>query len=107
MKNTLRQSADEMRTKILLLKEQLRDAEAALQRIEKSCKHHWSDPVSDPIVHPGYHVEASGGGSDYMPAHYVPERSEPRWRRGCALCGKVEETTRVETETRTVQKPRW
>ena len=74
---------------------------------EQSCQHEWDYPEGkyNPIIRDGYRVPAFKAGSDSEPEHWVPREETPRWMRKCLKCGKIEETTQVNT--RAVTTPKW
>lgn len=82
---------------------ELTDELAALKRQveqeERNCHHVFGDPVSDPIVTPNMqfsHYEEHG--SDPNPVYVkAGTNSQPRWKRTCTKCGKVQYTEKRKT----------
>lgn len=90
--------AQRLRQTIARLSEDLGKSQAALDQLERSCSHQWGPVVPDFIHHKGYEYGDEPGtmGSDYIPKQWVSARDEPRWKRTCEKCGKVEYTQRTQ-----------
>lgn len=86
---------------------ELRQKQYALDQFQKRCSHDWSEEY-DPIHHPGGSDPGDPPGTmgvDRRGPTSWPARTEPRWKRTCRHCGKVEHTTRqAEVVTR---RPQW
>jgi len=75
---------------------------AAISKIEKNCRHNWSDPIYDPIHHSGYHDPGDPPGTmgvDRRLPCDIPPHTEKRWKRICKTCGYVEITTHLRQES--------
>lgn len=84
---------------------ELKRAHAALAQKRLDCKHRWSEPKYDPIVHEAFHFAGDPPGTmgvDRQLPMDVPRREEPRWTRKCYTCLKVETTERTRDDVRKV-----
>lgn len=63
-----------------------------LVAITGRCTHAWTEPKRHEKRHSGYHIPASGGGSDHRPATDVSPRIDVWYTRTCKMCGKTEKT---------------
>lgn len=95
-------AAREARARLERAKAEMKSAEAAVTALEARCSHRWGDPVSTPIVRPGYmyqdlmgHFTVDRDGHVNAPERWVPEERTPCWTRECAECGKKESTTQT------------
>lgn len=96
----------ELEKKIANAELDIKEAEEALTRIDKECRHLWGETVSDPIHHEGYTLQGDPPGTmgiDWRGPCYIPATTKARWKRVCQKCGKVEYTTGFEE----VKRPRW
>ena len=84
----------------------LEDAQRNINAIQKECKHEWSEEYT-PVLHKGYHIPASGHGSDRQMEQWVADEYTPSWTRKCPKCKKVEHTTRKEDIVKKEVKPVW
>ena len=89
--------AQHLRFRVEQARQALQRAEAELSNLVHSCPHLWGEPQYVPEIREGYWEPSSGNGVDRLPGFQVPRQEKPKWRRTCALCGLVQETTRVET----------
>ena len=95
------------RLRVIKLKEKLVQAEGDVTRVETACEHEWVEKYK-PIRHEGYHCSGDPPGTmgvDRILPYDVPLRIEKRWVRTCEKCGKVQETTLVQTKT--TEQPKW
>lgn len=102
----------ELRAKIAQLKMDLQTAERRLQAAEDQCPHKWGEIKYNPIEKAGYRIPSDREqgielGIDSRPEMYVPPSKTDRWRKECALCGKVVETTHAEEKTQVTKIPRF
>lgn len=84
------------RQEIAELEQKLASLRAGLSRKEAACPHRWSNPEAAHIYHEGYRIEGDPpgvGGVDRRGHMDIMLRTEERWKRTCAVCGKVEYTT--------------
>lgn len=83
---------------------------AKLAALDAACGHVWTEPVFDPIYHPGYTIAGDAPGTmgvDYRGPMSVGSRTENRWKRTCSRCGKTEHTTNARSEQITKELPVW
>ncbi len=96
----IRDGIDKKRQELFAMEEHLRRRRADLDQAEKNCRHEW-DVVRDDLREGGYTIPGDPPGTmgiDWRGPCHVPAKTTPRWRRTCRVCGKVEYTTRIETE---------
>lgn len=89
---------------------ELADAESRLEQAERACNHQWGPSIDASIYHPSYTMPGDNPGTmgvDWRGPVHVPGRTEKRWKRVCATCGKEEMTTRQEEKTVTSVLPKW
>jgi hypothetical protein len=108
-------TASEVRAQIHQLDAQYQRERGALltslAAIEAAChggKHYWGDSIYEPIVHEAFTDPGDPPGTmgvDWRGPMSCPRREEPRWKRICHDCQKVEYTTNVQQ--REVAEPRW
>lgn len=98
------------RERIAELRKQADDAQRALEgatreirRIQAECRHQWSEPIYDPIVHEGYADPGDPPGTmgvDRRLPLIVPRSERKRWRRYCPLCDLTQYTDRTDAQVR-------
>ena len=96
----------ELRKRIDQAEAKLRADREDLERAERSCQHEWGEVTYDPIRHPGSPGSMPTDGShvpydDFPFRQPSPPRTEDRWSRTCARCGKVQKTTRTRANIKT------
>jgi len=87
-----------LRRRVAQLKEEWEQEKAKLELIEKACKHDWTEPVYDPIIHEAYRDPGDPPGTmgvDRRLPMDVPRQEIKRWFRECKRCGKIEWTERT------------
>ncbi len=93
--------ARDLRKRVARAQQELASATADLLRLEQHCRHEWGKAISDPLRTEGYSARNWMGpirnGEPALPDVYVAPTVTPRWRRTCAVCGRVEETTNKST----------
>lgn len=86
-----------LQSDIVKLQEQLKNKEARLDSVRRSCDHVWNDIIYDPIHTPGYHIPADDfGGVDRRGAMDVPSETRRRWKRTCKHCNISQYTDRTK-----------
>lgn len=93
------EEADNLRKKILSLKDELKKNEKALVVIEDSCRHVWLKAEYIPEYHEGYTIPGDPPGTmgvDRQFPCYVPAKTIKKWRRKCGQCGTTQITTRIK-----------
>jgi len=85
-------SAIDKRLKLELLQQQCNILVAEIEHIERICPHKWGPTVYAPVPTQDWVLDGYEGlGSDPVPfGHCIPGTPEPRWKRICLNCGKVE-----------------
>lgn len=89
-------------------RQQLEAGRSELRRLEATCPHQWSQPISAHIRHEGYTIPGDPPGTmgvDWRGPTDVPPRTEERWKRVCDVCGKEEFTS--QTTSQTVRTPKF
>ena len=104
----MNEQARQIRERAARLKTESKNADDALSKLEENCDHKYKEPVYEPYETGGYRCEGDPPGTmsvDRQLPFYVPREVHKRWKRECDLCGRVEYTTSIRTETR--ENPRW
>lgn len=86
------------RKEIEELERRLKAKRDALTHAERICQHQWSEPQPDHIYREGYTDPGDTPGTmgvDFRGPCYIPPQTTKRWKRTCALCGKIEHTSQV------------
>jgi len=94
-----------LRREVARIKELYEQAKQQLETAEESCKHDYTEPLYDPIVHEAFHSPGDSEGTmgvDRQLPMDVPRREVPRWYRECRRCGKEEWTERTREEVKRV-----
>lgn len=103
-----RQEADELRTRASSLYRQYEIAKSELEAAVRSCRHDWGETVYQPEYYPAFTDPGDPPGTmgvDHRGPCYIPERTVPKWKRVCRLCGTERYTTKVKEVVR--QHPDW
>jgi hypothetical protein len=93
--------AQSLRNKIASLKQELENAERALEQSVRNCCHLWSKPEPDHIYQKAYTIygdrpgDPGYGGVDRQFDCHVPAKETKRWKRTCKHCGEVQHTSNV------------
>jgi len=92
-----------LRQRIGNLKSKLRQAEEALSRMERDCRHQWTQPKHVPEYREAYTIPGDRPGTmgvDWRGPSHVPAKTINRWERKCLVCGKTEVTERTRDEVK-------
>ena len=77
----------------------LKQAEAELAGIHRSCQHNWGQVVYCPEHIPAYDIPGDPPGTmgvDWRPGCHVNAQTINKWSRTCQLCGLTKKTTETE-----------
>jgi hypothetical protein len=107
--NELLSKANALRDGIAEAERTASSKRSQLASIEATCGHRWGESEPDHIQKSGYTVPADppgfGGVDRRVSSVYVPGSVNPRWKRTCQNCGKVEHT--IHTTVIKSEQPKW
>lgn len=91
------------------LERELEHVKSQIINMESRCQHEWGEAVYDPVRHKAYTVPRREGQGSHPPEpeFHVPAKEDPRWKRTCSKCGKVERTSQMREEKKVTKHPMW